>query len=120
MTKLIHHSPTNSFFALARIYSGSMAVGDSVRVLGEGYSEDDDEDCAVATVGGVSLSTERGCVVVGAGDRVGAGALVLVAGIDGGIKKTATLVSVGVARPSTFSPLSLGSGAVMKVGSGLG
>ncbi|KAJ1954542.1 hypothetical protein EC988_002376, partial [Linderina pennispora] len=43
-------SDASQFFALGRIFSGHVSVGQNVRVLGEGYSPGDDEDMAIATV----------------------------------------------------------------------
>ena len=43
----------SAFDALGRILSGTVKPGDSVRVLGEAYTPDDEEDSAVATISAV-------------------------------------------------------------------
>ena len=44
----MYNTPDGSnFLALGRIYSGSVRVGQRVKVLGETYSLDDDEDMAM-------------------------------------------------------------------------
>ena len=40
----------SAFDALGRILSGTVKPGDSVRVLGEAYTPDDEEDSATATI----------------------------------------------------------------------
>ena len=45
VVKMFSAPDGNSFTALGRIYSGSVKSGDKVKILGEDYSEDDDEDC---------------------------------------------------------------------------
>lgn len=61
-----------------------------MRVLGENYSPDDEEDSAAAEVGQVWVYQARYRIPVA---RVGAGNLVLLEGVDGTIFKTATIVA---------------------------
>ena len=44
-----------TFSAFGRVYSGSIKAGDKVKVLGEAYSPEDDEDVAHAVVKSVSI-----------------------------------------------------------------
>ena len=55
ITKLYNDDTASQFFAFGRVLSGTLRPGDWVRVLGEGYSLDDEEDMAVKEV-------RRGCV----------------------------------------------------------
>ena len=48
--KLYPKPDCTSFDSFARIMSGTVRVGDRLRVLGEGYSPDDEEDCVVKEV----------------------------------------------------------------------
>lgn len=65
-------------------------TGDRVRVLGEAYSPDDDEDMAMATVEAVSIPRGRSRTDV---TMAKAGNWVLLDGVDANISKTATITS---------------------------
>uniref|UniRef100_A0A7S4JKP7 Tr-type G domain-containing protein n=1 Tax=Odontella aurita TaxID=265563 RepID=A0A7S4JKP7_9STRA len=93
VTKLYAAPDGKSFSSFGRIYSGTVKPGDRVRVLGEGYDPDvDDEDCATATVSGVRVPRGRRNVEV---TRAVAGNWVLLEGVDANIVKTATITSLG-------------------------
>ena len=49
----------SSFDAFGRIISGTLRPGDRVRVLGEAYTPDDEEDSAVAEVSNVWVYQAR-------------------------------------------------------------
>jgi U5 small nuclear ribonucleoprotein component len=88
-TKL-HPTPDGqSFSAFGRIYSGTVRAATDVTVLGEGYTPQDEEDSAAATVEGVSIPGGR---VSNKVSVVKAGNWVLLHGIDASIAKTATIV----------------------------
>ena len=91
VAKLYPKDDCSSFDALARVMSGTLKKGQNVRVLGEAYSPDDEEDCAVKQVTNLWVYQARYRIPV---EEVAAGAWVLVEGIDGSISKTATLVAV--------------------------
>jgi 116 kDa U5 small nuclear ribonucleoprotein component len=109
-----------SFWTLARIYSGTVRPVTLVHVLGEGYSpNDDDEDAAAATVQGVAIPRGRTRMNVGLAK---AGNWVLLEGVDANIAKTATIVSpellLGEDAVHIFAPLKFpqaGGEAVMKL-----
>lgn len=50
VAKLFPKPDCSSFDAFARVFSGSVKAGDNVRVLGQSYTPDDEEDSAVAQV----------------------------------------------------------------------
>lgn len=79
-----------TFSAFGRIYSGSIKPGDKVKVLGEAYSPDDDEDAAYAVVKSVSIPRGRYKTAVNVAK---AGNWVLIDGVDASIAKTATITS---------------------------
>ncbi len=79
-----------TFSAFGRVYSGSIKAGDKVRVLGEAYSPEDDEDVAYAVVKSVSIPRGRYKTEITVAK---AGAWVLIDGIDASIAKTATITS---------------------------
>lgn len=124
VAKLYHNPATNAdsdgaskFFALARIYSGTAVTGQGVRILGEAFSPDDDEDMFAGSIEALCVSTDRGsCVVELPMDAsVGPGSLVLLRGVDSSIKKTATIVDLQLEDCEIFRPARHGSGSVMKV-----
>jgi 116 kDa U5 small nuclear ribonucleoprotein component len=94
------------FQSLFRILSGRLRNGDEVRVLGDDYHVDrNDEEQAGAVVGGISLACGRFAVDV---SLAVAGQIVLVHGIDETIFKSATVVAadhVVCNRAGIFRPL---------------
>lgn len=110
IAKLFPRQDASRFDAYGRIISGTLRPGDKVRVLGEGYSPDDEEDSAVAEVTNVWVYNARYRIPVG---KATAGNLVLVEGIDGTINKTATVVpdiyeeEVHIFRPLSFQTISV-------------
>ncbi len=89
ITKLLNTSDAKSFNALGRVMSGTVRTDQAVRVLGEGYSLDDEEDMTDATITGTWIPETRYYVPV---SGVPAGNMVLLGGVDNSIVKTATLV----------------------------
>lgn len=89
-TKLYASPDGQSFSAFGRIYSGTVKPGDQVKVLGEAYSPDDDEDMALATVSAVSIPRGRRKTDV---TMAKAGNWILLDGVDANISKTATITS---------------------------
>ncbi|KAL7511042.1 hypothetical protein ACHAXN_007943 [Cyclotella atomus] len=92
VAKLYAESDGQSFSAFGRIYSGTVKPGDRVKVLGESYSPDDDEDMAFATVSSVWIPRGRTRTEV---MMARAGNWVLLGGVDSDIVKTATIVGAG-------------------------
>ncbi len=114
--KLYNTPDGNKFLALTRIYSGTVTVGQKIKVLGESYTEDDDEDIAITEITGVQVSVGRFSVEI---NSAIAGNIVLLSGIDHSIKKTATLIdyslnnnnnqqqSIAIFRPLKFDATSI-------------
>jgi len=90
VTKLFNTQSAASFSAFARVLSGTVHQSDTVRVLGEAYSPDDEEDMAKCTVSDTWIAETRYQVPV---SGVPAGNLVLLGGVDESIVKTATIVA---------------------------
>mmetsp|Transcript_13614 Transcript_13614/g.30033 ORF Transcript_13614/g.30033 Transcript_13614/m.30033 type:complete len:970 (+) Transcript_13614:155-3064(+) len=111
VVKLFNDPEGKKFLALARIYSGSLSVGQRVKVLGESYSQEDDEDAAVVEVAGICVSVGRFFLEV---TSAVAGNWVLLEGVDGPIKKTATIVDVAD-EVYIFKPLAFDNSSVMKL-----
>lgn len=108
-----------TFSTFGRVYSGTVKAGEQVKVLGEGYSPQDDEDMATATVEAVAIPRGRHRTEV---TIAKAGNWVLLDGIDANIAKTATVVSAsdsaGDDEIQIFAPLKFpeaGGESVMKL-----
>lgn len=105
VAKLFPKSDCSAFDAFGRILSGSIKPGDRVRVLGETYTPEDEEDSTVAEVTNVWVYQARYRVPL---QKAVAGNWVLLEGIDATITKTATLVpefldeEVHIIRPLQF------------------
>lgn len=59
ITKLYHTTDAQSFRAFGRVVSGTIRKGMAVKVLGEGYSPEDEEDMAKAIVDDIWISEAR-------------------------------------------------------------
>ncbi|KAF2498209.1 elongation factor 2 [Lophium mytilinum] len=90
VTKLFNSSDAKTFNAFGRVLSGTAKPVQSVRVLGEGYTLEDEEDMVVATVTDTWIAESRYNVIT---SGVPAGNWVLLGGVDNSIVKSATLVS---------------------------
>lgn len=90
ITKLFSTQDAQGFHSFGRVMSGTARPGQQVRVLGEGYSIDDEEDMVNATIESVAIAESRYNVPV---SGIPAGNFVLLGGVDNSIMKTATIVS---------------------------
>lgn len=59
VVKLYPSLDATKFDALARIWSGTVKVGEKISVLGEGYSPEDEEDMALETVSNLWIAESR-------------------------------------------------------------
>jgi U5 small nuclear ribonucleoprotein component len=59
VTKLFHTSDAQEFRAFGRVMSGTVRRGQSVKVLGEGYSLEDEEDMVNAVVESLLIDESR-------------------------------------------------------------
>jgi U5 small nuclear ribonucleoprotein component len=59
ITKLYHTTDAQSFRAFGRVMSGTLRKGMDIKVLGEGYSPEDEEDMMPATVEDLWISEAR-------------------------------------------------------------
>ena len=90
VSKLLSKSDGSGFNALGRVFSGSVSVGQSVKVLGEGYSLDDEEDMVIKDITNLWISEARYKIQI---ESISAGNWVLIEGVDDSIMKTGTIVS---------------------------
>ncbi len=89
VTKLFNTSDAAGFYSFGRVMSGTARAVQQVRVLGEGYSLDDEEDMTTATISDTWIANSRYNIPT---SGVPAGNWVLLGGVDNSIVKTATLV----------------------------
>ncbi|KAL3438588.1 P-loop containing nucleoside triphosphate hydrolase protein [Aspergillus tetrazonus] len=90
VTKLLANTDASRFHALGKILSGTARPGLQIRVLGEGYTPDDEEDMVNATISDTWIAETRYNIPT---SGVTAGNLVLLGGVDNSIVKTATVVA---------------------------
>ena len=89
ITKLFNTSDASAFYSFGRVMSGTVKAGQQVRILGEGYTIDDEEDMTISTISEVWIAESRYNIPT---SGIPAGNWVLISGIDNSIVKTATLV----------------------------
>ncbi|KAM7262699.1 hypothetical protein ACFE04_000382 [Oxalis oulophora] len=108
VTKLYPKSDCSVFDAFGRVYSGTLQTGQTVRVLGEGYSPEDEEDMTVKEVTKLWVYQARYRIPIG---KAPPGSWVLIEGVDASIMKTATICNtegdedVYIFRPLQFNTL---------------
>ncbi|EGS18878.1 116 kda u5 small nuclear ribonucleoprotein component-like protein [Thermochaetoides thermophila DSM 1495] len=115
VTKLFNTIDAKSFYAFGRVMSGIARPGADVRVLGEGYTLDDEEDMVVSRISDVFIAETRYNIPT---DGVPAGNFVLLGGVDNSIVKTATIVDKKFDNGEdayVFKPLSHFTESVLKV-----
>ena len=113
VTKMYHQPDCESFDAFGRVLSGTLKVGQEVKVLGETYSLDDQEDSAVKTISKLWLHQSRYRVEV---TEVPAGCWALIEGVDSVLVKTGTLTALkGSDATCIFKPLPLNTRSVIKI-----
>ncbi|XVF46921.1 hypothetical protein PTKIN_Ptkin03bG0067100 [Pterospermum kingtungense] len=91
VTKLYPKSDCSVFDAFGRVYSGTIQTGQTLRLLGEGYSPDDEEDMTIKEVTKLWIYQARYRIPISSAPP---GSWVLIEGVDASIMKTATLCNV--------------------------
>lgn len=113
VAKMFPNKDHSRFNCYARILCGTLRTGDRVKVLGEHYTLEDDEDMTIQTVQGLNIYQSRYTIGV---DEAPAGNLVLISGIDQSIAKTATIVGRDIRSDVyIFRPLRFDTSPVMKI-----
>ncbi|EPQ61677.1 Bgt-5198 [Blumeria graminis f. sp. tritici] len=115
VSKLLNTSDAETFHSFGRILSGTVRPGMQVRVLGEGYSFEDQEDMTMAIVSNVWIAETRYNIPT---DGVPAGNWALISGVDNSIVKSATIVPHTLPDDEeayVFKPISHFTESVFKV-----
>ncbi len=131
ITKLYHTTDAQSFRAFGRVISGNLKKGMGVKVLGEGYSPEDEEDMMKALVDDLWISESRYSLPLQhsvisfltslsryfiPADEIPAGNLVLIGGVDASISKTATLAGFDIEEDlHIFRPIKHMTQSVLKI-----
>lgn len=113
ITKLYNTTDAQSFRAFGRVINGTIKQGMSVKVLGENYSPEDEEDVMKAIVEEMWIGESRYVIPA---REVPAGNLVLLGGVDASITKTATIVDATIPDDLyIFRPLRHCTQAILKI-----
>uniref|UniRef100_A0A8C4YLG7 116 kDa U5 small nuclear ribonucleoprotein component n=1 Tax=Gopherus evgoodei TaxID=1825980 RepID=A0A8C4YLG7_9SAUR len=112
-TKMYSTDDGVQFHAFGRVLSGTIHAGQPVKVLGENYTLEDEEDSQICTVGRLWISVARYHIEV---NRVPAGNWILIEGVDQPIVKTATITEPrGNEEAQIFRPLKFNTTSVIKI-----
>lgn len=112
-TKLYPTQDATSFHVFGRVISGTLHSNQEVRILGENYSLQDEEDSRFGQVGRLWVSEARYKIEV---NRVPAGNWILIEGIDQPIVKTSTITDVSSNEEIyIFRPLKFNTNSVIKI-----
>ncbi|TBU50013.1 Calreticulin family-domain-containing protein [Dichomitus squalens] len=113
IAKLYHTTDAQTFRAFGRVISGTVRKGMDVKVLGEGYSPEDEEDMVKAVVEDIWISEARYFIPA---EEAPAGNLVLLGGVDASIFKTATIAGVDIEDDlHIFRPVKHMTQSVLKI-----
>lgn len=113
VTKLYPTPDATVFHAFGRVMSGTLYAGQQVRILGENYTLEDEEDSKIGQVGRLWVSEARYSIEI---NRVPAGNWVMVEGIDQTITKTATITQLtGCEDAQIFRPLKFNTQSTIKI-----
>lgn len=111
-TKNYHRPDCVSFDVFGRVMSGVVYKGQKVKVLGEAYSLDDDEDMAIREIKNLWIYQARYRIEV---SEVPAGNWVLIGGVDASITKTSTITNVDNNEDvEIFRPLKFYTNSIIK------
>lgn len=130
IAKLYQTTDAQSFRAFGRVLSGTLRKGQGIKVLGEGYSPEDEEDMMRATVEDLWINESR-CILFLSqnltshchmsryllpAEEIQAGNLVLIGGVDASITKTATLAGMDIEEDlHIFRPIKHMTQSVLKI-----
>lgn len=112
-TKLYPTSDAAVFHVFGRVMSGTLKANQNVRILGENYSLQDEEDSRPGQVGRLWISEARYKIEV---NRVPAGNWILMEGVDEPVVKTSTITEIsGNEDAHIFRPFKFNTNSVLKI-----
>ncbi|XP_046847131.1 116 kDa U5 small nuclear ribonucleoprotein component-like [Xenia sp. Carnegie-2017] len=112
-TKQYPSRDATTFNVLGRVISGTVHSEQQVKILGENYTLEDEEDSRIGNIGRLWIPEARYNIEV---NRVPAGNWVLIEGIDEPIVKTSTVTQVEDSEEAQiFRPLNFNTCSVVKI-----
>lgn len=112
-TKNYSTSDATTFHIYGRVFSGTLQSNQQVKILGENYTLQDEEDSRYCQVGRIWIYNARYRVEV---NRIPAGNWVLIEGIDQSIVKTSTIIEPkDCSMAQIFKPLRFNTSSVIKI-----
>ncbi len=114
IVKLFNNEMEDCFYAYGRVISGTISSGQDVKVMGENFSLDEEEDVVVATASKLWILQAGGRFKIQV-DKAGAGTWVAIEGIDQSITKTATVTTVDQDEMETFRKLEFNCESAIQV-----
>ncbi|KAK6166051.1 hypothetical protein SNE40_022834 [Patella caerulea] len=112
-TKLYPTNDATCFHVFGRVMSGTLQANQEVRILGENYTLQDEEDSRFGQVGRLWIAEARYKIEV---NRVSAGNWILIEGIDQPIVKTSTITDASTNEEVyIFRPLKFNTSSVIKI-----
>ena len=114
IVKLYNNEQMGTFYAFGRIISGTIKSGEQVKVLGENYTIEEQEDMVVQKVQKLWILQAGGRFKIEV-DKALAGSWIAIEGLDQSITKTATITSPEVEELEVFKKLDFNSEASIKV-----
>ena len=115
VAKLYPTEDRSRFDVYGRVFSGSTKPGQRVRVLGESYTVEDEEDMTIQEISDLWIYESRYRFRT---PSITAGNWVLIGGVDESIMKTGTIVSLQYPDDEDayiFRPLRFPSAAIIKI-----
>lgn len=112
IVKLYSNPTAKKFIAFGRVLSGTARIGAKVKVLGEAYSLEDEEDMSEHVISGVSIGQCRSHLSV---TKAPAGNWVMLEGVDEPIIKTATICDRNADNACIFRALEFNTASVVKI-----
>jgi len=112
ITKLYSSPDGSTFDAFGRVMSGTLKAGQEVKVLGENYSVDDQEDMILKTATKLFVTEARYRIEI---EQAPAGSWVLIEGVDESILKTATITDGKEENAFIYKPFQHTTASVVKV-----
>ncbi|KAJ3639023.1 hypothetical protein Zmor_022088 [Zophobas morio] len=112
IVKLFPSDDATHFYAFGRIMSGTVETGQKVRVLGEKYTLEDEEDMKKEVISKMFIGEARYMIEV---NKLQAGGWIMMQGVDSLISKTATITDLQNEEACTFRPLTFPTQAVCKI-----
>ena len=104
IVKLFNNELDGKFYSFGRVISGTLTTGQEVKVLGEGFSLEEEEDMVIAQATKLWILQAGGRWKIEI-DKVGAGNWVAIEGIDASINKTATVTTPDITDMEIFKKL---------------